>query len=246
MRRALAGLVFVPFAVGCGLVFGISSGEYDPDALGRDGGGSDGTADTNQPQTDAPSDNCVPGLIDDLEDGNAAILSCEGRQGVWTPFNVEATGGTQTFAFDAPGSPESTKFAAHTSGQGYTKVGMRFTLNQPSGALRGTYDVSKYKGIKFRAKTGAAIRVYMNLRDKNRDPDGNVCQSKGTCNDLFGEGCNVTAEWTQCSIPFSSLEPDTDAGSETVDLAHVYGVDFHVLPDKNPFDLWIDDVTFLP
>ncbi|WP_394843776.1 hypothetical protein LZC95_42845 [Pendulispora brunnea] len=246
MRRFLAGFLLVPFAVGCGLVFGISSGEYDPDPFG-DGGRPDVVTDSNPP-ADAPPENCVPGLIDDLEDDNLAIPRCEGRQGVWVGFSVDIPGGAQKFVVEAPGSPVSSKFAAHTSGHGLDgKVGMRFTLNQPPGADRGTYDMSKYKGIKFRAKAGAAVRVYMNLRDKNRDPDGKVCDSKGTCNDLFGEGCDLTTEWKECSIPFSELEPDRDAGStETVDLAHVYGIDFHVLPKKADFDFWIDDVAFLP
>ncbi|WP_394833286.1 hypothetical protein LVJ94_42965 [Pendulispora rubella] len=251
MRRALAGLLFVPFAMGCGLVFGISSGELDPDALG-DGGRADVATDSNPP-TDAPVKCDDPLLIDDLEDGNAAIPRCAGRQGAWSVFNDETAGGTQSpspgapFTLGTPGAPESSKFAAHTSGRGYKKAGMRFALNQVPGSERETYDASGYSGIRFRAKMAEPLqKVYLNVRDKSRDPAGGVC-TPGVCGDLFGEGFPVTTEWQEFKVTWDKLEPDKDAGAAKVDSAHVYAIDFHVYSQEMiAFDFWVDDVAFLP
>ena len=75
-------------------------------------------------------------LVDDLEDGDDAILDDGGRRGGWYTFNDE-TDGTQsppgTGFVPSPGGAGDSAYAAGTSGGGFTEwgAGMGFDLNNP-------------------------------------------------------------------------------------------------------------------
>ncbi|WP_394820527.1 hypothetical protein [Pendulispora albinea] len=256
--RTAVGFALAPLLVtGCGLVFGISSGEYDPDPFGRDGGArADGRPPGNDPDGKPPGNDpdgapgCKRELLDDLEDGNGEILPCDGRRGGWYAYNDGSAGGTQT---PAPGGPflplnpgyNGSQYAAHGKVNGFTAkgAGLGFDLNK-AGGTRGTYNASGYGGIRFWVRGNVPGTIYLNIRDKNRDPEGGVCQAPGTCNDLFGSNVDVKTDWTRVDKAFSDMTPDKPHGAERVDQGNIYAVEFHTAANTKDFEFWVDDISF--
>ena len=267
LQPLLGVLVMAPIAalaVGCAVVFGISSGEYDPDPFDRDaGGGGKPPEDGGKPPEDGgkpPENDAEPppctALLDDLEDGDGTILQCQGRSGGWYTYNDGSRGGTQTpepgraFVPVSPGQGTS-QHAAHVAGNGFTSrgAGMGFDLNFTPGGEKSTYDASAYSGLSFWAKAqpGTATHIYINFPDRDTEIEGGVCQGTG-CGDHYGKGIDITNEWAQYTVKFEVL--DTDGIGMPVpagfDAAHVFSVEFHTARTANAFDFVVDDIAFGP
>ncbi|AGP35965.1 hypothetical protein [Sorangium cellulosum] len=266
LRVLAAGLCASVLATGCGLVLGISSGEYDPDPFGLDGGaagaggtaGSGGAAGTGGAGGVGASDAgaepppCTA-LLDDLEDGDSAILRCQGRVGSWYTYNDGTRSGTQTplpgrpFVPVSPGHDPS-NYAAHVAGSGFVTrgAGMGFDLNLAPGGAKLSYDASAYVGLTFWAKAAAPTHIYVNFPDRNTDREGGVCEGSG-CGDHFGEGLDLTTEWAQYTVMFSILSTDGWGvpAPPAFDAAHVYSIEFHTAK-STVFDMLVDDIAFVP
>ncbi len=260
LQVLIAGLCASMVAAGCGLVLGISSGEYDPDPFGLDGGaagaggaaGSAGAGGAGASDAGAEPPPCTA-LLDDLEDGDSAILRCEGRVGSWYTYNDGTRSGTQTplpgrpFVPVSPGHDPS-DYAAHVAGSGFVSrgAGMGFDLNLAPGGAKLSYDASAYAGLTFWAKAAAPTHIYVNVPDRNTDREGGVCEGSG-CGDHFGEGLDLTTGWAQYTVMFSALSPDGWGvpAPSALDAAHVYSVEFHTAK-STVFDLLVDDIAFVP
>lgn len=184
-------------------------------------------------------------LIDDFEDGNAAIIAQQGRVGSWYVGNDGM--GTQTPRMDQPVAPSllqpargQSQRAAHTFGGPFSGWG----------ALIGTafgpdaYDLSAYSGLRLWVRTttasdDAAQSVRINLPMPGTNAGGDCL----VCSDHFGADIPLTSAWTQLSVPFSSLrqrgfgQPQLDEP----DLAHVTSLQLSFAGGV-AFDLWIDDI----
>ncbi|WP_433927211.1 hypothetical protein AB3662_29435 [Sorangium cellulosum] len=257
----VVGLCASTLASGCGLVFGISPGEYDPDPFGLGGGGGGagggaggaggGAGGAGASDAGAEPPPCTA-LLDDLEDGDSAILTCEGRVGSWYTYNDGTRSGTQT---PLPGRPfvpvspgHASEHAAHVAGSGFTTrgAGMGFDLNLAPGGAKLSYDASAYAGLTFWAKAAAPTHIYVNLPDRNTDREGGVCEGSG-CGDHFGEGLDLTTEWAQYTVMFSILSTDGWGvpAPPAFDAAHAYSVEFHTAK-STVFDMLVDDIAFVP
>lgn len=196
----------------------------------------------------------APGLIDDMEDKNDAILTAEGRQGYWYTYS-DMTGTitpvpNKGFAMEAIMPPrDASTYAARMVGMGFTSygAGMGFDLNA-MGTTKTGYDASGYIGVTFWARIGkgtsAALRV--NISDKDTAPDGKVCNdAKGKCNDHFGADLTLTESWKQYTLKFSELKQVGygDVFPKILTNA-LYGMSFAV-GTKVSFDVWIDDLAFI-
>jgi hypothetical protein len=264
--RATAVVVAIGACVGCTTVLGISPGEYDPDpfgALAADGGDADAArpddaalpgdaADAGDAaaRADAALPACTS-LLDDLEDGDGTIARCAGRNGSWYTQNDD-TAGVQTPApgrpfLPAPSGARGSRFAARTYGNnGFSKGGaeMGFDLSFVAGR-KSTYDASKYSGVTFWAKAATALKIYVNFPDRNTDPLGGICTGT-VCNDTFGKGITITTAWAEYTVLFKDLSTDaTPPKFPAMDAAHLYSIEFHVAK-LTAFDVWVDDVAFLP
>ena len=234
------GLCASTLVSGCGLVLGISSGEYDPDPFGLGGGaggagGAGGTGGAGGPDAGAEPPPCTA-LLDDLEDGDGAILRCKDRVGSWYTYNDGTRGGTQT---PLPGRPflpvspghDPSQYAAHVAGSGFTTrgAGMGFDLSCAPGGTKSPCDASGYSGVTFWAKAAATTHIYLNIPDINTDREGGVCQGMG-CGDHFGEGIDLTTEWTQYRKDRRAGEHFLSFGgwqADTGDPENFLGVFFH-------------------
>ena len=193
------------------------------------------------------------GLIADGENNSNQIADIQGRGGYWYTF-VDDSGSTVvpeagknggTFSM-TPGGVEGSKYGAHISGTVanattvYVGVGLNFV--DP----KGQYDASKYKGISFWAKKGGgtASKVKLKVPDKSTDPDGKICKE---CFNDFGMDLTLTSEWTQYTIPFTSMKQDPTWGKphpDGIDPATLYGIQFQFNEPGTTFDMWLDNIEF--
>jgi hypothetical protein len=217
--------------------------------------------------TDAGSDGggaLAEELIDDIENNLVPhlILQSHGRTGYWFSMNDGTPGGTQSppaSAFQmSAGGPDGSTFAAHLSGQGFTDWGiyMGFTLNKTPQGFRNSYDARAYKGVTFWAKLGSndmctpasschLLRFNISTRDTERR--SGVCT---VCDDHFGYWQTLTTTWQKYTILFADLTQEGwgvpgPANGTTFDSARTYEVHFQAQPAGNPFDFWIDKISFV-
>jgi hypothetical protein len=247
LQALMTGILASTIAAGCSVVFGISSGEYDPDPFDRDAGDGGGPPDVEAPPP------CTPALLDDLEDGDGAIIECTGRSGSWYTYNDGTRGGVQTplpgrpFVPVSPGDGTS-RYAAHVAGSGFTTrgAGMGFDLSFVPGGTKSSYDAHAYSGLTFRAKAKEPIHIYVNFPDVDTDPAGGVCSGTG-CSDHYGKGIDITTEWAQYTVKFDALSPDGWGVPKPAafDPAHIYSVEFHTAK-TTVFDMLVDDIAFAP
>lgn len=206
------------------------------------------------------------------------IESVEGRVGGWY-FYGDPNGtymppkvdGVAPPADTVMGSPCSPAGSLHLKGTGFTVFGAGLGTNfvAPTGALKNTYDASKYAGITFYAKGAATIsHVQVKFLDWNTDPEiaSPRCHLTMTGDPMncspylvkFDDlGTPVTTAWQQFKVPFASTAQDafntgfapTPPG---VDKAHLTSLQIQINanfgalppPTANNFEIWIDDVYF--
>ena len=210
-------------------------------------------AETSSASTSSASGGSVtPGLIDDMEDNNDAILTAEGRQGFWFTFNDQTAGAKQSppstgFTMSALSTPrETSTFAARTSGSGFTAWGAGMGLNLNSmGTTKSAYDASGYTGLTFwaMAAAGSATTVRVSVADADTSPEGGVCMGD-KCNDHFGAPIELGATWKQYALKFSELKQE-GFGQPFPGLkaAALYAISFSVGANTT-FDVYIDDIAF--
>jgi hypothetical protein len=139
---------------------------------------------------------CQPGratgsnpLIDNMSDGDGAILQVDGRSGGWYSFNDG--NGTQT-----PLPPAITAKPGWicSSGSGFSTWGAGIGVTLNSDATKScTYDASIYKGVAFALQgsvTGGKLRFNVQTADiASTATSGGTCVSTSTtnnCDDYYG------------------------------------------------------------
>ncbi len=192
-------------------------------------------------------------LIDDMDDGTAAIPQVNGRRGAWSDYLNDTSGAFMvpdpSVAFYVTDTGDiCRKYAVYVYGQTSTDPGagaqVGFSLGSP-------YNASAYTGLSFWAKidanTGTPLRV--TFPDGDTDPRGAVCQTNTTdptltCWDDWGLRLSLTATWTKYTVPFSSLTQDTwGYQAQQFDPKTLYSVQFEI-GDTDTFGIWIDSVAF--
>ena len=148
-------------------------------------------------------------------------------------------------------------YALCMSGKNFTTwgAGMGTDFAPTSGGMgageKQTYDASAYKGVAFWAKSnGAATAVRVSFKDKNTAPEGGVCDKAATmgaeaCNDDWGKGITIGAEWAPHTIMFSDIRQAGWGKAFTeFQIKNVYSIQYQVAQGVD-FDLCIDDVAFI-
>jgi hypothetical protein len=191
-----------------------------------------------------------PLMIDDFEDGDAAILVRQGRSGSWYAANDGQ--GIQTPRGGLPLTPTLLEPARGTSLHGARTFGGPFT---GWGALIGTtfassgnsgaaYDVSARQGLRFWVRSGGTFSNPAKLVRLALRTPGTVTGGGCTvCEDHFGTEIPLTAQWVQVQVPFSALR-QSGYGRPLLprpDLKQALGLEL-LFPANVAFDLWVDDV----
>ncbi len=185
--------------------------------------------------------------LDDLEDCDQAILANDGRAGTWYTY-LDMFGSTLMPAMISPemgGAPDSTRCAIHVRGTvvsdpammkyGFVGVGFSFT-----GAT--AFDSSGYEGISFWTRGSGQIRLGVAIPETTDMMFGGACTSM--CGDAFGAVVEVTPDWKKVEVRWSDLAQAGWGTPATFDNKKMVGLDLALLGAT--FDLWIDEVAYLP
>jgi hypothetical protein len=179
-----------------------------------------------------------PALIDDLEDGDVLVGRDDG--GTWLLFNDQT--GTQLPAVAeglvVRGGPRGSRFAAHSSGDGFSAWGAGFGV-----ALGCGYDVRKFDGVRFKVKAGGArrFRVEVPTLGLLGTEFGGRCESN--CQDFYSAPLEVGDDgWYECTVPFARLSQVGWGTVAPLDLTTVTGLQFNFALENVPYDLWVDDL----
>ena len=187
-------------------------------------------------------------MIDNLDDADGRIIMANGRQGPWHSFN-DSNGGNQqppigTGFLPVTGGANSTSHAVHTTGSGYQFGGVGFDLNNsttmPESMQSQAYNGSAYNGITFWAKGSGTLRIEIPMRSFVPTDRGGSCTS-GCWNVYGGNTPTLTGNWTQITIPFSSMQREQGGTSPAFNPSEMMGIAFK---GGGTFDFWIDEVGF--
>jgi hypothetical protein len=192
-------------------------------------------------------------LIDDMNDGNAAIPEVNGRRGAWSDALIDTSGASMFPDPSAPFVVTDTgdicrKYAVYVSGQTSIDPGsganFGFSMSSP-------YNASAYTGLSFWARIDAGTDppIRVTFPDGDTDPRGAICSTSTadptkTCWSHFGLRLTLTTTWTKYTIPFSSLTQDP-WGYQAAQFSPstLYSVTF-AIADTDTFGVWIDSVAF--
>lgn len=226
MLRSAARLAFVAvLTTGCNPIFGIREG--------------------------TPRPMCADELmIDDMEDGEAAICPSSGRNGIWyTASDLTSSDLTPGPDFSPSriedGSRGTSRYAARFTGSGFTDWGalMGFNLNV-QGLGTKTIDVSAMAGIKFWMRSNAPVRVAFLIPETVGVGDGGECVGSNCNNHLGFQVSAPGSGWVEYDVPFTALTQERP-GSVNWNKRNLVGIQF-LVPPTAAFDVWVDDIRFLP
>lgn len=182
-------------------------------------------------------------LIDDFEDGNLLSLPVDGRSGAWFTYTDGSAGCVASEVADAGDGR-----ALHLRGSGFTDWGAGFgTVMRWSQADQKAcvYDASSYRGLRFRAKGNAKLRVNLQTRATTFESRGGECADSETCFDQHGRTLYLEPEWREFELDFCQLAPEGWGGERPpFDSAALVMLNIQV-QQTEAFDLWIDDVSFI-
>jgi hypothetical protein len=179
-------------------------------------------------------------LIDDFEDGNPLLAPVEDRVGLWALF--KDTDSAATFIALPPvrrvPAANKNRYALHAVGGELRNWGAVIQVAlQPA-----CYDASAYAGIAFSAKGPG--RLYVGVREVSVVPIefGGTCKSN--CYNAHQKKLDLSARWQTHTVLWSEMR-QRGYGSLPLDVKRLNGLAFLIQADDTPFDVWIDDVTFV-
>ena len=210
--------------------------------------GTASTGGTTEGMVDIMSEN----MVDDLEDGDDAIIEQNERGGSWFLYNDETEGGMQSpdpngsFVPTADCGPEGSGFCAQTTGSGFETwgAGMGFDF-QNDGMTKTAYDAGEFTGIAFHAKGNVQLRVNLMTPPILDETLGGECVPEGgdtgSCGDGHGVDIQLTDTWTQYVVPFDSVAQVGWGLAAEFDPAGIVSMHFQVA-QNNDFDISIDNI----
>jgi hypothetical protein len=196
--------------------------------------------------------------IDDLNDGDDAILALGFRTGFWYAFNDGTPGAKQSptamLFTTTPGGPSDKGYCARSYGMGFEAwgAGMGLDLNDTGEVVNGIpkrapYDATAYKGIAFAARgVSGKLRFAVSTAATELMTAGGTCMGGTTsaaCSDTHGVDIPLTPEWRTYAVPFDRLTQEGFGAKTAFDQKKIMALYFNVA-SGNPFDYAIDDVGF--
>lgn len=243
-RWALAALV--PALLGVGLMVQLGARGEPPPITKESVSASAAAAPTeSRPKVDPCSARRrAPGvapLIDDFEDGDDAIAPVEHRAGFWRWARETDRPGTAPALLPMPRPDEhgDNRFALHVKGQRLFDWGAAVEFNfEPS-----CYDASQFAGVTFHAKGPG--RIYLAPREVSVIPvaEGGVCEAD--CHNPHVTKVDLGESWQAYAVRWEDVR-QRGIGKPPLDPGRLHSVAFLIRPEDTPYDVWLDDVKFIP
>jgi hypothetical protein len=241
--------------------------------LGTSSATDGGTApDTSAPPPRDCEDAGVPTqlLIDDMEDQTPGIVSSV-AYGTWYVYNDQTVGGHMTpapgmpFTMEPiPGGRCASEYAMRMSGTGLSQwgAGMGFDFgyggtNASGQVLRIPVDARAYAGVRLWARVGQATttRATFSISAGTCPPpdggpgggdagdDGSATRAPSDCTLGYAKSLVLTTDWVRYDLAFDEFL--SNPGRLSIPRDQIYSFQFLVAPSTT-FDLWIDDISWLP
>lgn len=186
-------------------------------------------------------------LIEDWEDKDSTLLPLDGRKGTWVNYD-DGTGKqnppvrSPLFPSRIPGGRDGSKSALHLSGGRYTNWGVTFGAEL---AEQACYDASKYAGIEFWAKGPGTIKIGVQMIDVQDVKYGGLCRND--CYNSHRAAVTLGKGFQKFTIRWEDLKQLYRSGDPIdLDPKRIRFLEFGIAAEDTPFDVWIDDVSFLP
>jgi len=228
------------------------------------------------PETGAPpagdcDDAGVPAqlVIDDMEDQTPGILGSNAYGG-WYVYDDQTTGshmtpspGTPFTMEPIPGGRCASEYAMRMSGTGFSMwgAGMGFDFGYGATTIGGPVvkipvDARAYAGVRFWARVGQATTTHASFSiaagscpppDAGADDAGvdgaSPAPAPSDCTLPYGKDLTLTTDWVRVDIPFDQLV--SNPGRLPIPRDQIYSFEYTV-PASVTFDLWIDDISWIP
>lgn len=185
-------------------------------------------------------------LLDDFEDRNARLFIAEERSGTWMVQGVPGTKLTPSpgeIAFPVPirGGREGSNYGLHLTGPRMTRGNAGLSVNPAPGRC---YDASAYAGVEFYARGTGRVSFGATVMDVMAKEWGGSCAAN--CYDAHRKPVDLTRDFALYRVRWEELEQTGYGAAVVFDPARILALDFGIDPADTPFDLWIDDVRFMP
>lgn len=186
-------------------------------------------------------------LIEDFETPDSRILGADGRSGSWMTYDdgtgkQTPPGRSALFPSRIPGGRGASKYGLHVTGGKFTLWGITAGAEL---ADAGCYDASAYAGIELYAKGPGKLRVGMQMIDVQDVKYGGLCTKD--CYNTHRAIITLGKTFDRYVVKWEDLHQLFEAGPPTAfDPKRVRFIEFGVAPEDTPFDVWIDDVAFVP
>jgi hypothetical protein len=186
-------------------------------------------------------------LIEDFEQNDSRVLTLDGRSGGWMTYDdgtgkQSPPGHSALFPTRIPGGRDKSRYGLHVFGGKFTLWGV--TLGAEL-ADAGCYDASAYAGVEFWAKGPGKVRVGLQMIDVQEVKYGGLCTKD--CYNTHRAIVTLGKTFERHTVRWEDLRQLFRAGPPVAfDPRRVRFIEFGVAPEDTPFDLWIDDVSFLP
>jgi hypothetical protein len=210
-------------------------------------------------------------LIDDLEDGDNIVGNERDpplRVGYWYTFNDEyddgttscsqypTTGEDATFTPNCGNAtcetllptPNGSRAAAHMAGGGCLEWGAGMGFDFGSCNERPSpYDARAYIGIRFWYRSTTSFRVTVGMIADIPTTDGGTCiRSVPTdCYNHHGARLPASTAGTPVEVLFRDLSQEFGT-TRPFDPTQLANLQFQADANEQPFDLWIDEISFMP
>jgi hypothetical protein len=180
-------------------------------------------------------------LIDDFEDGDDAVLPLDGRSGFWRWAREIDAPGTAPALIPLPrlDAPRGNRLALHVKGGLLVDWGATVEFNfRPS-----CYDASKYAGISFQARGPG--RIYLAPREVGVIPiaEGGTCDHD--CHNPHVAKIDLESAWHVYQVRWADVR-QRGAARPPLDPTRLHSIAFLIRPEDTPYDLWLDEVRFIP
>jgi hypothetical protein len=150
-------------------------------------------------------------------------------------------GRSALFPTRIPGGRGESHHALHLSGSKFTLWGVTFGAEL---ADAGCYDASAYSGLELYAKGPGRLRVGLQMIDVQDVKYGGLCTKD--CYNTHRAVITVGKTFERHVIRFEDLHQLFDSGPPVeFDPRRVRFIEFGIAPGDTPFDLWVDDVSFV-
>ena len=184
-------------------------------------------------------------LIEDWEEDDPSLLRADGRSGSWLTFD------DGTSKQNVPSSSQlrpsritggRSQYGLHLSGGRFTEWGVSFGSDFATGSC---YDASAYDGVEFWAKGQSAIHVGVQMIDIQSPKFGGFC-SGDVCYNSHRKRVTLSPGWKRYTVRWHELEQLNAAARIPLDTKRIRFLEFSILAEDTPFDVWLDDVSFVP